>query len=48
VREGWVSKKAAEIALENAPRSDVERLLWLMYKLHASSMVSTEAIMRHR
>ncbi len=46
VREGTVSKKVTETALEHAPKADVERSLLLMYKLYTSSMVSKEAIKR--
>jgi hypothetical protein len=46
VREGTISKKVTETALEHALKADVERSLLLMYKLHTSSMVSTEAIKR--
>jgi hypothetical protein len=48
VREGRASKKVAETALEHTPKADVERPLLLMYKLYASSIVSTEAIKRYR
>ena len=46
VREGRASKKAAETALEHAPKAYVERFLLLMDKLYTSSIVSTEAIKR--
>jgi hypothetical protein len=46
VREGTILKKLTETALEHALKADVERSLLLMYKLHTSSMVSTEAIKR--
>jgi hypothetical protein len=48
IREGRASKKVVEIALEYAPKADVEGLLLLMYKLYANSMVSTDAIKEYR
>ena len=38
------SKKLAEMAMEHAPKADVERSLFLMDKLYISSMVKTDAV----
>jgi hypothetical protein len=46
VREGTISKKVTETALEHTLKADIERSLLLMYKLYTSSIVSIEAIKR--
>jgi hypothetical protein len=46
VQEGKISKKVAEVALEHTPKTEIEGLSLLRYKLYARGTVSTRAIKR--